>query len=169
MATPDLSPLSVASFHSRYTRRDPDDCWEWHGYRQPSGYGRFGSGRHRTRMMAHRFALILSGRYPTEDRSFALHSCDNPACVNPSHLRWGSAAENTADMMARGRHNPPKNRCGSGNPYARLTEDLVRQILRDRRPQSQIAADFGVAQGTISHIKSNRSWRHVRRDSDNAS
>lgn len=32
-----------------------------------------------------------------------LHSCDNRACINPEHLRKGTAKENTADMVSRGR------------------------------------------------------------------
>lgn len=34
---------------------------------------------------------------------YALHSCDNPRCVNPSHLRWGTAADNTNDAVTRKR------------------------------------------------------------------
>ena len=32
-----------------------------------------------------------------------LHSCNNPACIAPSHLRWGTAKENTQDMIRAGR------------------------------------------------------------------
>lgn len=34
----------------------------------------------------------------------ALHSCDRPVCCAPWHLRWGTAAENMADMKERKRH-----------------------------------------------------------------
>lgn len=40
---------------------------------------------------------------PITKNDLVLHSCDNRACINPNHLRKGSAADNTADMLARGR------------------------------------------------------------------
>jgi hypothetical protein len=75
------------------------ECWAWLGCKTHNGYGqvRF-DGRARR---AHRISWVLAnGRSTT---LLILHSCDNPSCVNPSHLREGSAAENTADMMERGR------------------------------------------------------------------
>jgi hypothetical protein len=33
-----------------------------------------------------------------------LHSCDNPRCINPNHLRPGTAADNSKDMVRRRRH-----------------------------------------------------------------
>lgn len=41
---------------------------------------------------------ILPGKY-------ALHSCDNPACLNPEHIWEGSQRENVQDMFTKGRQN----------------------------------------------------------------
>ncbi len=70
-------------------------CWEWQGRKlSKDGYGlfRFDGERHLT----HRLAYQLSvGEIPPG--KFVLHSCDNPKCVRPGHLRVGTHEENMAD------------------------------------------------------------------------
>lgn len=40
---------------------------------------------------------------PLADGVYAIHSCDNPPCANPGHLRPGTPTENIIDMYNRGR------------------------------------------------------------------
>ncbi len=80
-------------------------CWEWQGVRDKDGYGQF---RYKTRQSkAHRITLILLGIDPGSRQ--VAHHCDNPSCVRPLHLFVATPAENTQDMMAKGRHNYVSN------------------------------------------------------------
>lgn len=56
------------------------------------------------RALAHRFSYELA---TGEDITglFVLHSCDNPPCCNPAHLRVGTQKDNMADARAKGRMN----------------------------------------------------------------
>jgi DNA-binding transcriptional regulator YiaG len=93
---PDLPEEHQAQFWARVDVRGPDECWPWF-IAKPYTYGVF-KGRPSTHV-----ALQLDGR-PRHDGLSALHSCDNPPCCNPAHLRWGTHAENMADASKRNRH-----------------------------------------------------------------
>lgn len=76
-------------------------CWEWTGYRNTLGYGRVRiEGK---KELAHRvsYALFVG---PITDSLLVCHHCDNPSCINPSHLFLGTNSDNFRDMSAKGRH-----------------------------------------------------------------
>ena len=68
----------------------PDQCWEWQGSVR-CGYGKIRSvnGEHHG---AHRVAYCDEHGLDIGDiRGLVVrHSCDNPPCCNPSHLRLGT-------------------------------------------------------------------------------
>jgi hypothetical protein len=95
---------SIDRFWGRVKRSD--GCWEWAGAKSDRGYGciatKRGSSGRAERTLAHRVAWTLTyGALPAG--ADLLHSCDNPSCVRPSHLRLGNQRQNNAEMYARGR------------------------------------------------------------------
>jgi hypothetical protein len=80
-------------------------CWEWKGHRNDQGYGLFTAKKYGYfAARAHRVVFEhMRGEEIPQDLVLR-HRCDNPPCVNPAHLIPGTKADNTADMMERGRH-----------------------------------------------------------------
>lgn len=97
-STDDYVPV-IERFELFIHKAEPDHCWEWLGHRNNKGYGKIGL------LYAHRVACERAHGAPPSVDSVAMHSCDNPPCVNPRHLSWGSQSDNMADMHSKGRHN----------------------------------------------------------------
>lgn len=91
--------IDAAAFWGKVARGD--GCWLWCGERNSSGYGRaYVLGNEKR--LAHRCAYAIEhGEVPAG--MVVMHTCDNPACVNPAHLQLGTVADNIQDKMAKGR------------------------------------------------------------------
>ena len=134
------------------------DCLVWIGARS-RGYGHISV---QTKMrLVHRVAYELAyGAIP--DGLDVLHTCDNPSCVNPDHLRVGTHTDNMRDMQNKGRNRQPR---GEQSSRSKLTDAQVRAI-RERYAAGgvslrEVARDYGVHLSLISLIVRREIWRHV--------
>lgn len=157
---PPVTPELVERFWLKIRKGGADECWPWTGAKS-RGYGSFRIPR-RSSIQATRYAYLLATkRWP--GRYLVCHACDNPACCNPAHLWLGLPADNSRDMVMKGRQRSPDQR-GENNPRAKLTDDRVREIRRliaDGLTNVTIAPLFGVSHATISLIRLGRFWKHV--------
>lgn len=134
--------LAVRNKMFQLTKRTPT-CWLWVGYKHSQGYGRLKiNGK---MVLAHRVAYALSQGDPGE--LDVLHSCDNPACVNPDHLSLGTHQDNMDDMNAKGRH-------GS----VIIPDEVVAEIraLKGVLTQQELADKFGISAGYVSELQAGK-------------
>lgn len=157
---------------------DPKGCWKVISHRRTAnGYPVFRIRKkivfiHRVAIYSKKLGLtleegrrrlILKGvkdlRRVIEEDEFVMHSCDNPFCVNPEHLRLGTKADNTKDKVDRGRQARGEKAGGS-----KLTEKQVKEIRKlDEQgvSLSGLAQKYMVEYTTIRNIVMNHSWKHL--------
>lgn len=106
-------------FYHYIATDDPNKCWLWQGTIAAT-YGRmsFSENGKQKKLYAHRVSYEL--HHPLETESMrnwtVMHTCDNPPCVNPSHLRLGTQRDNLLDCIDKGRRN---------NPYIRFPDYII--------------------------------------------
>ena len=90
------------------------------------------------------------------------HSCDNPPCCRIDHLFLGTPADNSADMVAKGRAFTPS---GPNHYAAKLTAEQVLQI-RGRYADGgitmrELSDEYGVGAMSIHGVISGKTYRNV--------
>jgi hypothetical protein len=105
---------------------DERDCWDFIGHwRSRFGYGRIREGRRGSRCLQVHVVAYEAVRGPVPVGKWLRHSCDRPLCANPWHLEPGSAAENYADQLERGRRPLLARRTTKAAGYT-VVEDSLR-------------------------------------------
>ena len=74
-------------------------CWVWLGNKR-NNYGLFATGSG-VMKSAHRLSYQYFKNKNLKNFE-VLHKCDNPSCVNPSHLELGNHKKNMQDASKRG-------------------------------------------------------------------
>lgn len=122
-------------------------CWLWTGSKTLRNYGRCEWGKYK---LAHRVSYeLFNGKFNLNMQ--VNHSCDNPPCVNPSHLWLGTQKENLRDAARKERL-----------PMQKLT---YRQAYRIRKIYKlgninmvYLGKRFGVSNQSICDIVNNISY-----------
>lgn len=148
-----------ARFWSKVSVAGPEECWDWIGAKTSNGYarmiieGKSVMGSRVSYMIAHDLDEFPEGLH-------ALHHCDRPICVNPSHIFTGTDRDNLYDSMEKGRARSG-GRKGEDQHLHKLTEDDVREIRRATSAgiqQKVLAERYGVHRDTIRNVMIGRTW-----------
>lgn len=119
-----ITPADIARFEAKVTVAG--ECWVWTASLTTDGYGGF---EFCGKVRAHRFAYFVA-RGPVPDGLVLDHQCHNRdesclggesclhrRCVNPAHLEFTTARENTLRGNSIQAANAAKTHCISGHPF----------------------------------------------------
>lgn len=152
------------SFWSKTVKRG--ECQEWVGTTDRKGYGVFEErvdGKRRVALAHRRSYELTTGEIP--EGMLICHRCDNPPCVNPSHLFVGSHMDNFQDMLDKGR-GVRRTLRGENHGMARLTWEDVQRIRQLYTPGVRmrgvgaVAAEYGVTRQLIRFIVIRKLWKY---------
>jgi hypothetical protein len=157
------------------------DCWNWTHRCAPNGYGRVHyKGIDRG---AHVLSLMMHG-VDIPKGFVVMHTCDNPKCVNPSHLKVATQAENRRDCAKKGRaasgddngmrKHPEKSFFNTADSWrhargeehgmAKLTDTQCAEIRDsykgERGELTRLAERYGVSRPHIARIVKNQARKN---------
>lgn len=141
-------------FWEKVDKKSESECWVWLGAITDDGYGSFWS------KLSHRVAWELTYG-PIPKGKYICHHCDNPSCVNPSHLFLGTQLDNMQDMVYKGRSY---DHSGENNPKVKLSE---LDVLEIRRLSSlgvsayKLSKMFLVSATNIHAIIKRQTWKQI--------
>jgi hypothetical protein len=166
-----MSRHAVKTPHQRFIEKYVVDqttgCWNWTGCTDDYGYGNFRVNG--VTVKAHRWINeYLRGPIPTG--ILVCHHCDNPRCVNPSHLFRGTHHDNNWDALLKGRNRwgtgpcPSKSNPGEKHPRATIcdaTATLIRLKASEGDTIRSIASEFHVSHDIVRKIVTRKTWKHL--------
>ena len=139
-----------------------DGCWEFQGYALPDGYRRFHIARLGVSLYAHRLSLGLALRERGIDvpkAMLVLHSCSNPCCVNPRHLRIGTHKDNMADATSAGAYRRGYEKRINRYGGSRMTKEIAQKVIEMRDGGKSIAIisnETGIRHLTVARVLKGR-------------
>lgn len=128
------------------------DCLLWPHQRTHGGYGQLRVGGIRT--YAHRVVLIATKGPPPFPGAQASHSCGNPSCVSPMHLRWDTHKGNHADRLGHGKMGYKLTDAQAAYAFYRYHDEGV--------SMPQIGLELGVTKTVIRYSVRNMHQRKVQ-------
>jgi hypothetical protein len=156
--------MNTLDFWKEVYREDPNICWEW-GRAKSVGYGSLVfNGK---KASAHRVAYE-SVNGPIKNGLHVLHSCDNRACCNPTHLSLGTNKDNIIDSVRKGRRKGITRNRPSGLKYKKdrkLRRDTwtgryeeMRSLREKGYSYQKIGEIIGCGRHTAYHALNNSKW-----------
>jgi hypothetical protein len=151
-----LNPLIRPSkfFYEVVLNYESDECLDWPFALNDLGYGSFYYKK--VDMGVYRaVCLEIFGNPPSDEKSFAIHSCGRPPCCNKRHIRWGSRSDNEMDKTMHGTSNKGDRH---GNSKLTPKDVVVIRELAGKKSSIQVGKMFNVSSSHVRNIWDRKWW-----------
>jgi hypothetical protein len=129
------------------SEKQPNGCYVWLGRKDADGYGRFKVNN--KVIGVHRRVAILAFGEP-QLKQVAMHSCDNPSCINPQHLSWGTVLDNQRDKVSKNRQ--AKGRNHGRTKFSQTQVDAIVAMKLNGATNSEILSKYSIDKSTIYRL-----------------
>ncbi len=165
-----IEQKSIIRFWNKVVKKE--GCWDFKGSKDRDGYYSFqykNTIKNKfVKTGAHRFMMMIQGHIIPLGH-VVMHTCDNPSCVNPEHLRIGTVQDNNLDKLLKGRAVAPK---GERQAHASLTDKQAREIKsraivgsrvgkNNGSNLKQLAKEFNCKVELVRRIARGELYKHV--------
>lgn len=125
-------------------------CQNWPGAKNKAGYGV--TWHNNKWAYAHRVVA------KAKKGEVVMHTCDNPSCVNPAHLKLGTHKQNSEDMVKKQRQM-----YGEKCPLSKLNahEVLAIRQLMWCKPSREVAKMFNISKTNVLDIWNRKIWKYL--------
>lgn len=157
----DAAPRTSDALGARLERRltlAEGGCIEWTGGTNAAGYGEIRADDRR-KILTHRAAWELANGKPIPDGALVCHSCDNRLCCNADHLFLGTHADNSQDMVNKGRQARGERQASSVLTEADVA--LIHELRASGWTLAAIGERVGTSKQNASKICRGDRWKHV--------
>ena len=146
-------------FWNKVDIRGLNDCWEWQGAKQGSGYGyyfleRTMPGVKEKPHLAHRY--LMDQIHGGIAGWLVLHKCGNKLCVNPLHLRLGTHQDNMDDAKRMS-----EMALGEKNARSKLNAQDIIDIRASQLDNKLLAKKYNISYQHLMGIKRRKFWKHI--------
>jgi HNH endonuclease len=124
----------------------PEDCWQWLGQLTEEGYAIKTVNGQKTSAARWMWSMLF-GSPPKAMK--VIHTCANPACVNPAHMRLGSQADAV--------------RSGAGTTLSPADVAEIKRAKADRNINTTriLSERYGITQTHVRLIWKEGAWGKV--------